>query len=171
MGNPTALFYLRLYAYRHNISTTSRLFRAMYLWACLISCLSRCCCCSLSLSSSLPYFPFPTKKTVTQALTKKGEQPSLPICFVAGASAGAAYWGPFYPLEAIKSRMQVRLRLLHKMIPCPTTITPHRVLCNSPSRCCCRRDWDLPPKWNTVSCSRLFLVFPRVQGHPPDPCP
>lgn len=42
-----------------------------------------------------------------QTLTKPGQEPSLPTCFVAGAAAGAGYWGLFYPLDTIKTRMQV----------------------------------------------------------------
>ncbi|CAM9299290.1 unnamed protein product [Ascophyllum nodosum] len=41
-----------------------------------------------------------------KALTKEGELPTLPVCFLAGASAGAGFWGGFYPLETIKTRMQ-----------------------------------------------------------------
>ncbi|CAM9692395.1 unnamed protein product [Laminaria digitata] len=41
-----------------------------------------------------------------KALTKPGEQPSLPVCFTGGASAGAGFWGVWYPLETIKTRMQ-----------------------------------------------------------------
>lgn len=41
-----------------------------------------------------------------QALTKPGQEPSLPVCFVGGAAAGAGYWGLFYPLDTIKTRMQ-----------------------------------------------------------------
>ncbi|CAM9837183.1 unnamed protein product, partial [Phaeothamnion confervicola] len=34
------------------------------------------------------------------------EQPTLPTCFVAGGAAGFGFWGVFYPLETIKTRMQ-----------------------------------------------------------------
>lgn len=59
------------------------------------------------------------------ALTKKGEKPSLPVCFVAGASAGAGFWGVFYPLETIKSRIQVCACVLPKVAPPPTAHIPH----------------------------------------------
>jgi len=32
--------------------------------------------------------------------------PPLYICFIAGAVAGVSFWGPWYPLETIKTRMQ-----------------------------------------------------------------
>ncbi|CAN0035697.1 unnamed protein product [Pylaiella littoralis] len=41
-----------------------------------------------------------------QAFTKPGEQPSLPACFAGGAAAGAGFWGVWYPLETLKTRMQ-----------------------------------------------------------------
>ncbi|CAM9114948.1 unnamed protein product [Chrysoparadoxa australica] len=41
-----------------------------------------------------------------KAFTKEGETPSLPVCFLAGGSAGFAFWGLLYPLETIKTRMQ-----------------------------------------------------------------
>lgn len=42
-----------------------------------------------------------------QAFTKKGEQPTLATCFAGGAAAGAGFWGAWYPLETLKTRMQV----------------------------------------------------------------
>lgn len=45
-------------------------------------------------------------KGTKKALTKPGEVPSLGKCFLAGASAGAGFWGVYYPLETIKTRMQ-----------------------------------------------------------------
>ena len=47
------------------------------------------------------------KQGTKQAFTKKGEQPSLPTCFAGGAAAGAGFWGAWYPLETLKTRMQV----------------------------------------------------------------
>ncbi|CAM9633417.1 unnamed protein product, partial [Scytosiphon promiscuus] len=41
-----------------------------------------------------------------QALTKPGEQPTLLTCFAGGAAAGAGFWGFWYPLESIKTKMQ-----------------------------------------------------------------
>ncbi|CAM9388823.1 unnamed protein product, partial [Discosporangium mesarthrocarpum] len=45
-------------------------------------------------------------ENVKRSLTKAGEQSSLPACFVAGGSAGAGFWGVWYPFETIKTRMQ-----------------------------------------------------------------
>ncbi|CAM9474788.1 unnamed protein product, partial [Hapterophycus canaliculatus] len=41
-----------------------------------------------------------------QYFTKPGELPTLPVCFAGGAAAGAGFWGVWYPLETIKTRMQ-----------------------------------------------------------------
>lgn len=73
---------------------------------CLLSFLSQRC--TWDFLVSLPVFSLLVIKGVKVALTKKGEQPSLPVCFLAGSSAGVGFWGLFYPLEIIKSRMQVR---------------------------------------------------------------
>jgi len=42
-----------------------------------------------------------------RALTKKGEKPTLLTFFFAGGSAGFAFWGVWYPLDIIKTRMQI----------------------------------------------------------------
>lgn len=43
---------------------------------------------------------------VSGSLTPEGELPSVPTAFVAGGSAGFAFWGVIYPLEMIKTTMQ-----------------------------------------------------------------
>mmetsp|Transcript_2208 Transcript_2208/g.2945 ORF Transcript_2208/g.2945 Transcript_2208/m.2945 type:complete len:289 (+) Transcript_2208:96-962(+) len=49
------------------------------------------------------FFSFEATKA---ALTKKGEDPSLGTCFVAGGAAGFGFWGIWYPLETMKTRIQ-----------------------------------------------------------------
>ncbi len=64
--------------------------------------------CSVSLAQqwcSVTYHRY--QQATKQALTPKGQQPSLPTCFLGGAAAGAGFWGVWYPLETIKTRMQV----------------------------------------------------------------
>ena len=79
----------------------------------------RCLSRPLGLSASHFIYPPPhpfaacvtcdvaVKQGTKQAFTKKGEQPSLPTCFAGGAAAGAGFWGVWYPLETLKTRMQV----------------------------------------------------------------
>uniref|UniRef100_A0A6B2LCD6 Mitochondrial carrier protein n=1 Tax=Arcella intermedia TaxID=1963864 RepID=A0A6B2LCD6_9EUKA len=43
---------------------------------------------------------------VKQFLTKKGEKPTLSTIFLAGGAAGFGFWGIWYPLDIIKTRLQ-----------------------------------------------------------------
>jgi len=45
-------------------------------------------------------------EAVKKALTPKGQRPSLTTTFLAGGAAGFAFWGMWYPLDIIKTRMQ-----------------------------------------------------------------
>jgi len=44
---------------------------------------------------------------VKRSLTPKGEKPTLLTTFLAGGGAGFAFWGCWYPLDIIKTRMQI----------------------------------------------------------------
>lgn len=72
---------------------------------------------SLNLSAQVAIcWYFLSTQGTKKALTKPGEEPSLPVCFAGGASAGAGFWGVWYPLETIKTRMQARDMHLIKSI-------------------------------------------------------
>lgn len=43
---------------------------------------------------------------VKNKLTPEGQLPSIPTCFLAGGAAGFLFWGCFYPLDIIKTRIQ-----------------------------------------------------------------
>jgi len=43
---------------------------------------------------------------VRQSLTPKGKKPTLFVCFLAGGAAGFGFWGLWYPLDIVKTRMQ-----------------------------------------------------------------
>lgn len=47
------------------------------------------------------------QQATKQWFTDEGQQPTLTTCFLGGAAAGAGFWGVWYPLETIKTRMQV----------------------------------------------------------------
>eukprot|EP00953_Heterococcus_sp_UTEX-ZZ885_P019691 10991-Heterococcus_DN1.PRE.3 len=49
------------------------------------------------------FFSFEATKA---ALTPVGAEPTLGTCFVAGGAAGFGFWGLWYPLETIKTRIQ-----------------------------------------------------------------
>lgn len=50
---------------------------------------------------------FGTFEVMRRTLTKEGERPSLLSSTIAGGCAGGAFWGPAYPLEVIKTRLQM----------------------------------------------------------------
>jgi len=49
---------------------------------------------------------FYSYEAVKHKLTPKGEKPTLTASFLAGGAAGFGFWGLWYPLDIIKTRMQ-----------------------------------------------------------------